>query len=179
MDALSVHWEKLAALFSPPLRKTTAFKVFKKLGLPKDSRRRGYYLLDRSLEILKAGSLIQDSNRHFSAVESVRWALASLSLVKSWLDRSRSATSSAWPATVERRRSGPVPLWITGPPRSAGFKTIVREVNQALGGPLDDEAIARLFERVIDEARRIQRIEAARAEESGGGNAPAAAGQGE
>ena len=65
------------------------------------------------------------------------------------------------------------------PAREASVLAHVREVNQALGGPLDDEAIARLFERVIDEARRIQRIEAARAEESGGGNAPAAAGQGE
>ena len=33
----------------------------------------------------------------------------------------------------------------------------VQEVNGQLGGPLDDEAIARLFERIIDEARRIQR----------------------
>ena len=39
----------------------------------------------------------------------------------------------------------------------------VREINGALGGPLDDHAIVRLFERVIDEARRIQRIEAERA----------------
>lgn len=65
------------------------------------------------------------------------------------------------------------------PAREASVLAHVREVNQALGGPLDDEAIARLFERVIDEARRIQRIEAARSEESGGGNAPAAARQGE
>ncbi len=65
------------------------------------------------------------------------------------------------------------------PTREASVLAHVREVNQTLGGPLDDEAIARLFERVIDEARRIQRIEAARAEEPGGGNAPAAAGQGE
>ncbi|MCC6991407.1 MAG: chorismate mutase [Acidobacteria bacterium] len=65
------------------------------------------------------------------------------------------------------------------PAREAAVLAHVRQVNQALGGPLDDEAIARLFERVIDEARRIQRIEAARAEEPGGGLAAAATGQGE
>ncbi len=65
------------------------------------------------------------------------------------------------------------------PTREASVLAHVRDVNQALGGPLDDDAIARLFERVIDEARRIQRIEAARAEESGAGHAPAATGQGE
>ena len=29
-----------------------------------------------------------------------------------------------------------------------------------LGGPLDEHAIVRLYERIMDEARRIQRIEA-------------------
>ena len=38
----------------------------------------------------------------------------------------------------------------------------VREVNTALDGPLDGDAVARLYERVIDEARRIQRIESER-----------------
>ena len=42
-----------------------------------------------------------------------------------------------------------------------------------------DEAIVRLFERVIDEARRIQRIEATRTQHSGSGDAPAATRQGE
>ncbi|MEZ5418726.1 MAG: chorismate mutase [Vicinamibacterales bacterium] len=46
------------------------------------------------------------------------------------------------------------------PGREATVLAHVREVNQSLGGPLDDGAIVRLFERVIDEARRIQRIEA-------------------
>ena len=36
----------------------------------------------------------------------------------------------------------------------------VREVNAKLGGPLDEHAITRLYERIMDEARRIQRIEA-------------------
>ncbi len=38
----------------------------------------------------------------------------------------------------------------------------VKQVNAMLGGPLDEDAIARLYERVMDEARRIQRIEAKR-----------------
>jgi len=48
------------------------------------------------------------------------------------------------------------------PAREADVLAHVREVNGALGGPLDGDAIVRLFERVIDEARRIQRIEAER-----------------
>jgi chorismate mutase len=65
------------------------------------------------------------------------------------------------------------------PAREASVLAHVREVNQALGGPLDDDAISRLFERVIDEARRIQRIEATRADETSGDHAAAATGQGE
>jgi uncharacterized small protein (DUF1192 family) len=38
----------------------------------------------------------------------------------------------------------------------------VRQVNEALGGPLDGDAVARLYERIMDEARRIQRLEAER-----------------
>ena len=53
------------------------------------------------------------------------------------------------------------------PGREATVLAHVCAVNRALDGPLDDEAIVRLFERVIDEARRIQRIEAA------GGGPPA------
>ena len=65
------------------------------------------------------------------------------------------------------------------PAREASVLAHVREVNRALAGPLDDEAIARLFERVMDEARRIQRIEAARTEQAAGDGAAAATGQGE
>jgi hypothetical protein len=46
-------------------------------------------------------------------------------------------------------------------------------VNEALGGPLDGDAVARLYERIMDEARRIQRIEAekdAREKASGDGS---------
>ena len=63
------------------------------------------------------------------------------------------------------------------PAREASVLAHVREVNKGLGGPLDDDAISRLFERVIDEARRIQRIEATRADEASGGGAAAATGQ--
>jgi chorismate mutase len=45
------------------------------------------------------------------------------------------------------------------PAREAAVMAHVKEVNAALGGPLDGDAIARLYERVMDEARRIQRIE--------------------
>jgi chorismate mutase len=46
------------------------------------------------------------------------------------------------------------------PTREAAVLEHVRAVNATLGGPLDEDAVGRLFERVIDEARRIQRIEA-------------------
>lgn len=65
------------------------------------------------------------------------------------------------------------------PAREASVLAHVRAVNEGLDGPLDDDAIVRLFERVIDEARRIQRIEAMRADASGGSHAPVATGQGE
>lgn len=48
------------------------------------------------------------------------------------------------------------------PSREAAVIAHVRSVNEALGGPLDGDAIARLYERIMDEARRIQRLEAER-----------------
>ena len=48
------------------------------------------------------------------------------------------------------------------PSREAAVIAHVRHVNEALGGPLDGDAIARLYERIMDEARRIQRLEAER-----------------
>ena len=41
-------------------------------------------------------------------------------------------------------------------------KAVGQAVNEALGGPLDGDGIARLYERIMDEARRIQRLEAER-----------------
>lgn len=41
------------------------------------------------------------------------------------------------------------------PERERHVLSHVRRVNR---GPLDDDAIARLFERIIDEARRLERI---------------------
>lgn len=46
------------------------------------------------------------------------------------------------------------------PSREAAVIAHVRQVNDALTGPLDGDAIARLYERIMDEARRIQRLEA-------------------
>lgn len=48
-------------------------------------------------------------------------------------------------------------LDIYSPSREA---QVIANVTAANAGPLDAEAIRRLFERVIDEARRIERIEA-------------------
>jgi chorismate mutase len=46
-------------------------------------------------------------------------------------------------------------LEIYQPDRERAVLSHVRHVNQ---GPLDDDAIARLFERIIDEARRLERV---------------------
>jgi chorismate mutase len=46
------------------------------------------------------------------------------------------------------------------PQREAAVIGRVKALNASLGGPLDEQAIVRLYERIMDEARRIQRIEA-------------------
>jgi len=51
-------------------------------------------------------------------------------------------------------------LPIYEPQREATVIGRVKELNIKLGGPLDEHAIVRLYERIMDEARRIQRIEA-------------------
>src|SRR5262252_8679814 len=56
-------------------------------------------------------------------------------------------------------------LEIYSPKREA---QVIANVTAANSGPLDAEAIRRLFERVIDEARRIERIEASKDEGSEG-----------
>lgn len=38
-------------------------------------------------------------------------------------------------------------------------REILRRIKSSNGGPLDDEGLQRLFERVIDECRRIERLE--------------------
>ncbi len=48
------------------------------------------------------------------------------------------------------------------PTREATVMAHVKAVNASLGGPLTEDAIERLYERVMDEARRIQRLEAER-----------------
>lgn len=47
-------------------------------------------------------------------------------------------------------------LEVYSPSREA---QVIANVTVANGGPLDAEAIRRLFERIIDESRRIERIE--------------------
>jgi chorismate mutase len=46
------------------------------------------------------------------------------------------------------------------PQREAAVIARVKAINDSLGGPLDGQAIVRLYERIMDEARAIQRIEA-------------------
>src|SRR3954464_15536811 len=46
-------------------------------------------------------------------------------------------------------------LEVYQPSREAEVLAHVQEINR---GPLDDEAVKRLFERIIDEARRLERI---------------------
>jgi chorismate mutase len=53
-------------------------------------------------------------------------------------------------------------LNIYEPGREKAVMAHVKAVNASLEGPLTDDAIARLYERVMDEARRIQRLESAR-----------------
>jgi chorismate mutase len=45
------------------------------------------------------------------------------------------------------------------PAREAAVIGRVKAINAMLGGPLDEPAIVRLYERIMDEARRIQRLE--------------------
>lgn len=46
------------------------------------------------------------------------------------------------------------------PQREKDVIAHVRQINESLNGPLDGDVIARFYERIIDEMRRIQRIEA-------------------
>lgn len=55
-----------------------------------------------------------------------------------------------------KRRQG---MNIYEPAREAAVMEHIRQVNASLEGPLDGDAVARLYERIMDEARRIQRIE--------------------
>jgi chorismate mutase len=59
------------------------------------------------------------------------------------------------------------------PGREAAVMARVKELNTALGGPLDNDAIGRLYERIMDEARRIQRIEHERIAERARGSGSA------
>lgn len=54
-----------------------------------------------------------------------------------------------------KRRLG---LDVYSPKREA---QVLQNVSDANNGPLDNDAVKRLFERIIDESRRIERIESA------------------
>jgi chorismate mutase len=58
-------------------------------------------------------------------------------------------------------------LPIYQPEREAVVFNKVRESAAALAGPLTSEAVVRIFERVIDEARRAERVASDRGEGSG------------
>jgi chorismate mutase len=58
-------------------------------------------------------------------------------------------------------------LPIYQPEREAVVFSKVRESAAALAGPLSSEAVVRIFERVIDEARRAERVASDRGEGSG------------
>lgn len=53
-------------------------------------------------------------------------------------------------------------MGIYEPTREATVMAHVKTVNADLGGPLTDDAIVRLYERIMDEARRIQRLDSER-----------------
>lgn len=47
-------------------------------------------------------------------------------------------------------------------------KEVIEHVTRFNGGPLDPDAVRRLFERIIDESRRIERVTVEREAEEGG-----------
>ena len=53
-------------------------------------------------------------------------------------------------------------MGIYEPAREASVMAHVKAVNAGLEGPLTDDAIVRLYERIMDEARRIQRLDSER-----------------
>lgn len=55
----------------------------------------------------------------------------------------------------ELKRQSNLPVY--QPQREA---EVIRSVTKSNLGPLDDEAIQRLFERIIDESRRVERLSA-------------------
>ena len=89
------------------------------------------------------------------------------------LDRRARCAYAIGRAKYQQRRP------IYEPAREAAVIEHVRAVNAALDGPLDGDAIGRLYERVMDEARRIQRLEAERADREArdGASAPAIEGE--
>lgn len=69
------------------------------------------------------------------------------------LDRRARCASAV--GRIKRERG----LRIYEPGRESVVIAHVKAVNASLSGPLTEDAIERLYERVMDEARRIQRLE--------------------
>lgn len=67
-------------------------------------------------------------------------------------------------------------LAVYQPAREAEVIGFVRSLAARIGGPLDGEAIGRLFERIIDEARRIEASGGCQEEEAGRGGGDGRAG---
>ena len=63
------------------------------------------------------------------------------------------------------------------PEREAEVGRHVRAVTVRLGGPLSGDAVARLFERIVDEARQLEALAGADGTPSDGGGPPAAGGR--
>ena len=63
------------------------------------------------------------------------------------------------------KRSGGMSIY--EPSREASVMAHVKAVNAGLEGPLTDDAIVRLYERIMDEARRIQRLDGERQSQQG------------
>ena len=88
--------------------------------------------------------------RTLSAIDALRRRIDEIDeqLVRLLSERARCALAIG----REKKHSG---LPVYQPAREAEVLDHVQHVN---GGPLDDGAVKRLFERIIDEARRLERI---------------------
>src|ERR1700741_4811563 len=105
----------------------------------------------------KSGAMSREQGMEEMGKWPVRIDEIALELVKLFNERTQCAIEIGH----IKKRLG---LEIYSPAREA---QVIANVNAANTGPLDAEAIRRLFERVIDEARRIERIEASKEEGSG------------
>jgi chorismate mutase len=95
-----------------------------------------------------------------------RWRLRIDDLDRRILDLLNERFRCALAIGAAKRRLG---LQIYDPDREA---TIVRQVIEANGGPLRADAVRRLFERILDESRRLERVASGSDGEGEGGGTP-------